>query len=442
MRTGWTTLVCGIVLGGALGFVGGRIAVSARTAGASRGLVPWFSTTPSEAAAALPVASGDAPRLINEPVYFPEMPLTDSPAVHAQAFSGTVVIPGATDSQRSGGNAGEPAVLPGTEDAQPLSAHEDDEQRNIRRLIEAEMGNISAEDGEVWQDVLRGLPAEDALAILRLYRRFSDRAGSGEVFSSPIARMPRVPELPPLPRAPPTGDQSSLAADSPAAQLRRARSLHVHNLLNVWTPGFRRLQPLYADAGAGTGDVRDSAEGAAVRPGVHFVGTRIDLREGKHEVTGAAFDLAIRGAGFFVVRDGDERFYTRCGRFRLNAERRLVLGGGERELVLEPGITVPEGAPSVHVASDGTVTVGTDPPTRLGQIPLARFLDASGLVAAGRTLYLPGPASGPAQVASTGAAESPIMQGYLESSNVDAEREWELLRQLDELCKLVANPRP
>lgn len=450
MRTGWTTLVCGVVLGGALGFVAGRIAVSARSPQASPGSLPWHASPQPEEVGALPAPSGAAPGIIagSEPVYFPELLLSDSPAVHAQAFAGDLGTPGASVPPGAAPNASEPAVLPGTQDAQPLSAKEDEELRNIRRLIEAEMGTISAQDREVWQDVLRGLPAEDALAILRLYRRFSDRADAGgDSIAAPIARMPRVPDLPSLTRTPAPVDLTPQDSDSPQAQLRRARSLHIHNLLNAWTPGFRRLTPVYVDGDIGAPAVEsadgglESADSAAIRPDVQFCGPRIDHREGNHKPTGGTFDLAIRGEGFFVVRQGDRRFYTRCGRFRLNADRRLALDVGAQELTLEPAITVPDGAFPVLVEADGTVTSGTETPARLGQIRLARFLDPAALVPAGRTLFRPSASSGPPQYAVAGSAGTQIEQGFLESSNVDPEQEWELLRQIDELCKLVMSPR-
>jgi flagellar hook protein FlgE len=42
------------------------------------------------------------------------------------------------------------------------------------------------------------------------------------------------------------------------------------------------------------------------------------------ETTGLDTDLAIQGDSFFVVRNGDQRFYTRSGNFQLDADGRLV----------------------------------------------------------------------------------------------------------------------
>lgn len=55
-----------------------------------------------------------------------------------------------------------------------------------------------------------------------------------------------------------------------------------------------------------------------------------DTAGGTISPTGSPTDVAIDGAGFFVLRGGEDRFYTRAGAFTLNENNELVTVQGER----------------------------------------------------------------------------------------------------------------
>src|SRR3546814_5045705 len=66
-------------------------------------------------------------------------------------------------------------------------------------------------------------------------------------------------------------------------------------------------------------------------------------------------DMAINGAGFFqVLKPDGTTVYTRDGSFSVSAEGRLVTGDGYS---LQPDINIPEGAQSLTIGKDGTVTI-------------------------------------------------------------------------------------
>ena len=96
--------------------------------------------------------------------------------------------------------------------------------------------------------------------------------------------------------------------------------------------------------------------------------------------TGNQLDFAISGDGFFQVQYPDgSTVYTRDGAFKMSADGTVVTSEG---YMLLPQITIPEDATSISIGSDGTVEVlqtGTDVPTQIGQIELARFINPSGL---------------------------------------------------------------
>src|SRR3546814_1858316 len=79
--------------------------------------------------------------------------------------------------------------------------------------------------------------------------------------------------------------------------------------------------------------------------------------------------MAINGQGFFQVQKPDgSTAYTRDGSFSVSSEGRLVTNDG---YPLQPDINIPEGAQSLTIGKDGTVTVmvpGDTQPSQIGQI--------------------------------------------------------------------------
>lgn len=91
---------------------------------------------------------------------------------------------------------------------------------------------------------------------------------------------------------------------------------------------------------------------------------------------------------------------------------------------IQPGITIPENATSVSISADGTVEAFLDnstTPTQLGQLQLARFVNKAGLASAGNNLFLETASSGAAQIGTPNSeGVGDLLQGYLESSNVNS----------------------
>lgn len=184
-----------------------------------------------------------------------------------------------------------------------------------------------------------------------------------------------------------------------------------NNLANVNTTGFKRdradfetlaYQQMIA-AGANSDSENKFATGLNLGSGVSLQGTSKINTQGTLTETGNALDMAIEGSGFFQVQRPDGSIaYTRAGNFSVTAEGTVVTSDG---LPLIPQITVPEGATSVTVGNDGTVSAtlqGEATPTQLGQIELATFMNAAGLSAIGGNLLVESAASGTPQVGVAG----------------------------------------
>jgi flagellar basal-body rod protein FlgF len=90
----------------------------------------------------------------------------------------------------------------------------------------------------------------------------------------------------------------------------------------------------------------------------------IDMRPGPVSVSGRETDLAIEGAGYFVLARGNEIAYARAGQFARDAtDRWLTAGGFALQYVDGSDAIVPEG--KVTIARDGTVRKGSETLGRL-----------------------------------------------------------------------------
>ena len=96
-------------------------------------------------------------------------------------------------------------------------------------------------------------------------------------------------------------------------------------------------------------------------------------------------------------------------------------------LPIIPQIQIPDGAASIAIGADGTVSAqvaGQTEPTELGRIETARFLNSAGLQAIGNNLLLETQASGAPQVGAAGSeGRGSLRSGALEASNVNVVEE-------------------
>jgi flagellar basal-body rod protein FlgG len=158
---------------------------------------------------------------------------------------------------------------------------------------------------------------------------------------------------------------------------------------------------------------------------VRTVATEKLFSQGNLVETGNAFDVAIEGRGFIEVLmpDGSQA-YTRDGSFQIDNQGQLVTSSG---YVVQPAITVPEGAQSVSIGSDGTVSVvtpGSAIATQVGNVQLTDFINPAGLMPMGKNLYVETGSSGTPQAGNPGVnGLGTIMQGFIESSNVNVVEE-------------------
>ena len=206
-----------------------------------------------------------------------------------------------------------------------------------------------------------------------------------------------------------------------------------NNLANVNTAGFKRDRASFEDLlyqtvrqpGGATSEQTQLPTGLQLGTGVRVVATAKNFSQGNLNQTGNALDVAINGRGFFEVLMPDgSTAYTRDGGFQINAQGEVVTNAG---YPVQPGLQLPEGAQSVTIGADGTVSVqvsGQAEAVQIGQLTLSDFVNPAGLEAKGENLYVETGASGPAQSGAPGQnGVGVLVQGALESSNVNVVEE-------------------
>jgi flagellar basal-body rod protein FlgG len=206
-----------------------------------------------------------------------------------------------------------------------------------------------------------------------------------------------------------------------------------NNLANVATNGFKRSRAVFDDllyqnvsqVGAATSQNTVSPTGLQLGTGVRVVSTERSYTQGSLDNTGNSLDMAIQGRGFFQVLQPDGTLaYTRDGSFSTNAQGQLVTSSG---YAVQPAITIPTGAQSISVGTDGVVSVqiaGAATPTTVGTIQLADFINPPGLQTVGGNLLVESASSGAPTTGNPGlTGMGTLVSGSVESSNVDVVQE-------------------
>ena len=237
------------------------------------------------------------------------------------------------------------------------------------------------------------------------------------------------------------------SAASGLSALNVALDVTANNLANVNTAGFKSSRVNFQDllylekAQPGATNLHGDQRpiGLYVGLGVKVSGTQLDFTQGSSQTTNNPLDVMIQGSGFFQVTVEDNkaaggRAYTRAGNFALNSDGELVLASDQGRR-LELVIAIPANAirDTVTITPDGRVTYmvpGGTEPSEAGQLELATFINPAGLEQLGENLYGETVASGPPNTGVPSLDDrGSLIQGSLESSNVDPTRELiELIR--------------
>lgn len=183
--------------------------------------------------------------------------------------------------------------------------------------------------------------------------------------------------------------------------LMQELQLVANNIANASTTGYKSDRAIFAEMIVGTG-----AETPSLSMG-SLAAHNFQLEQGALDVTGATFDLAIQGDGFFAVETPAGQRLTRAGHFMRSPDSQLVDPQGHP--VLGAGgnpITIPQDAAAISIAADGSLSADGELIDQVGV-----FLPQGQLRRDSNT-YFEAPDG-------TLPAERPnVVQGALEKSNV------------------------
>ena len=177
------------------------------------------------------------------------------------------------------------------------------------------------------------------------------------------------------------------------------------NISNMSTTGYRAERVVFSEFVVDLGPGEESLSMART------TARSSDASQGALRQTNGSLDLAIEGDGFFMVETASGPRLTRAGAFSASGDGLLVapdgapvLDAGQAAIFLPPNVT------EIAIAADGTLSADGQP---LAQVGLFRPIDPTSPTRAEGTRFDPGGAVEPAD---TGR----ILQGFLETSNVDA----------------------
>ncbi|HWY62834.1 MAG TPA: flagellar basal-body rod protein FlgF [Rhizomicrobium sp.] len=208
-------------------------------------------------------------------------------------------------------------------------------------------------------------------------------------------------------------DNSLLVSLSQQLAAYRSMDVIANNLANISTPGFKRESAKFEEYITRVAP----SEGQTGMQSVSFVkdaGVSRDLSQGNVQTTGAPFDFAINGNGYFVVQTPQGMRYTRDGHFTLDANGQVVNSDGYALQGDSGAITITPADTNVHVGQDGIISSTVNGlASQIGKLQVVDFANERTLVKEGANLY------STSQTPTT-AANATIGQGMLESSNVQS----------------------
>jgi flagellar basal-body rod protein FlgF/flagellar basal-body rod protein FlgG len=181
-----------------------------------------------------------------------------------------------------------------------------------------------------------------------------------------------------------------------------------NNLANSSTTGYLAERNVFSSVLTASENASNSSLNRAINNYGVLGETTLDMSQGALQKTGNDLDLALQGAGFFVVQTKNGPAYTRNGAFQVSSKGQLITAAGDPVVGEKGPITMLPGP--VSISADGTISSNG---AVTGKLKLVDFPANTALNSEGGTYY-----TAPANSAAV-ATDSTVQQGALESSNVN-----------------------
>ena len=217
-----------------------------------------------------------------------------------------------------------------------------------------------------------------------------------------------------------------------------------NNIANVNSVGYKKTRVEFKDLLYETmerGMVKDGKGkpvNLQVGHGVKVSATTKFFTAGNLDNTSNPYDLAIDGPGFFkVINPNGEEMYTKDGSFKASVDgenMKLVTADGYYVQGANGEIDLGSNVKDIVIDETGMITVRRTDSTieEMGKISISTFVNPAGLESVGKNLYKSSLASGEAFDAAEDGSGGGVLQGFLESSNVQV---------VEEMVKLIQAQR-
>lgn len=280
---------------------------------------------------------------------------------------------------------------PKPEEASPSSALSKLDPEVVE-MLKDELQGVSEQQREVWADALQGMSPADATGIIVMWKKFGQNGlGPGHLTVPPPLLRSNHPDAAPTPLQS-TAPELSLLQTAPSKQVDQKLSLSAriaeHNANNAQTCGYLTLIPMFTEL---------PFEGASTTGDAQIVGYRLRLDGNRPVKTFNPSHTSLQHGHFFRVKlPSGEEYFTRVGRLAKDAENRLCIDLGDRELPVSPEVRLPEGTsrPVVKEGQLKVIVTGQTEPVPVGPLQVAVFFDPTRLQPQGSCLYSATPASG------------------------------------------------
>jgi flagellar basal-body rod protein FlgF len=209
--------------------------------------------------------------------------------------------------------------------------------------------------------------------------------------------------------------------------LQRQMDVVANNIANINTTGFKAENILFEEYVMPVARDREFPTPDQKLSFTDDWATVHDMANGPIEDTGSPLDVALNGPGFLAVTTPQGERYTRAGSLQVNSEGVLVdtagrpIVGDNGDIHFEPGDT------DIAIASDGSITANG---VIKGKLKLVEFPDPQQTERVGDNLW--------AGAGATPAAQTSVVQGSIEKSNVSGVSEITRMIQVQRAYEQVA----
>jgi flagellar basal-body rod protein FlgF len=202
-----------------------------------------------------------------------------------------------------------------------------------------------------------------------------------------------------------------------------AQQVISQNLANASTTGYKEEVPRFESFEENLVACSDDQGGSALGTlgnGTDMTGSFTDTSDGPLQQTGNNLDIALRGNNYFAVQTDQQTLYSRDGALAISSNGSLVQAASGLPILDIKGrpIVIPNKSKTLSIASDGNVDVDG---VSVGQIGLFALSPDDNPTKMGGNLI--STVSTPVAADPATTPVSPIMSGYLESSNVNIVKE-------------------